>query len=583
MAIPPTQIWEVRSDTGSATNGGGFNPAVGTIDYTYPTSQTFAYSNLSLSSIPAPSSPFVSVQGSGGTMAAGTHQLATSYTCAGGETLPSIPNAGTTVLNGTITITSPTLSLGATGYNVYMSVSGGSSLFLQNSSPIAISTNYVQTTEPITSGAAMPATTTAYVRMASATRSFAAADAGNTINITAGIGFTAGRYSLTAVSGGVAATDRVIGTTAATSGSGMLGGALAAASTALASATLGNTIWVRKTGTYNVGTGLVFALQNFLIGYGTVRGDGLRPTLQIASGSSSATCIDASVSGTPSDGTKASYVMNFVLDANSTTLSACIKLGMGFYQNLKAINYTDFGFLGLSTNGTNVSEYFGLDTLVWNCEAVGPGKAVNSGQWGSYGFKINDGGFARFHHCYAHDNYLQGFFTVWGSSFFHCTSANNGQDGFASRDFSWFSNCIAYNNGTSGFNHSYGTGTAGPLFHNNISALNGGWGILGNATAGSSSSSNLAFTTQGFMDTNAFYANASGAMNFTPPYVNTNIILTADPFVSGSTGDLRLNNTAGGGAAIRGIAVPNALPGSATAKSFGDLGPLTNGNLIVFS
>ena len=48
MAIPLTQVWEVRSDTGLATNGGGFDPSVATpgTDYTYPASNPVAYTDL---------------------------------------------------------------------------------------------------------------------------------------------------------------------------------------------------------------------------------------------------------------------------------------------------------------------------------------------------------------------------------------------------------------------------------------------------------------------------------------------------------------------------------------------------------
>ena len=178
MAQPSTSTWEIRTDTGSDLNGGGFDPAVpspGT-DYTYPTSSPIAYTDLVVQ---------------------------------------------------------------------------------------AASTN-----------------------VSSAARPFALADVGNTLNLTSGTGFTAGRYSVRSVASGIATLDRAVGTAGSAAGIGTLGGALATLTAALSQAltipTLGNTFWVRSNATFHdLGGGITLNLGSvnsggagFLLGYGTVRGDG---------------------------------------------------------------------------------------------------------------------------------------------------------------------------------------------------------------------------------------------------------------------------------------------------------------------
>lgn len=69
---------------------------------------------------------------------------------------------------------------------------------------------------------------------------------------------------------------------------------------------------------------------------------------------------------------------------------------------------------------------------------------------------------------------------------------------------------------------------------------------------------------------NAFGANTSGAyLNLSDP--GTNITLTANPFVNGSSGNFALNTTAGGGAAARAANFPGAFGGGLTT-GYLDLG-----------
>ena len=107
---------------------------------------------------PAPS---VSWASTGGTVLAGTYQVAVSYyNAATGETLASV-TPGTVTTTGstsTITVTSPAASTGETGWYAYVTQAGGSSFTRQQASgsPTAIGTSLTLTAPPTSSGAAVP-------------------------------------------------------------------------------------------------------------------------------------------------------------------------------------------------------------------------------------------------------------------------------------------------------------------------------------------------------------------------------------------------------------------------------------------
>lgn len=119
---------------------------------------TFFYSTT-------PPIPTVTPASTGGTIPAATYHTEVTYTNSTGETTPSLSvSTGTSGSTSTLTVTSPPAAGNATGYNVYMNTSG--TFFKQNSSPIAIGTNYVRTTPIATSGTAAPTTATGVVNIA---------------------------------------------------------------------------------------------------------------------------------------------------------------------------------------------------------------------------------------------------------------------------------------------------------------------------------------------------------------------------------------------------------------------------------
>ena len=104
-------------------------------------------------------------------------------------------------------------------------------------------------------------------------------------------------------------------------------------------------------------------------------------------------------------------------------------------------------------------------------------------------------------------------------------------------------NCIICGNGSHGLS-TYKT----CHFVGNVFAGNGGYGILGGETVGLLGCAGSC---------NAFYGNTSGD-RFLFPAAADDITLTADPFVDAANGDFNINDTAGGGAALR--AVTRTIP-----------------------
>ena len=98
----------------------------------------------------------------GASPVAGTYQVVITYVNGTGETVGS-PSTSVTTSGGNLNIqvTSPAAFSNATGWNAYFTVAGGSTFFLQNGSPVAIGSNYTQTTAISTSGANPPLSTSA--------------------------------------------------------------------------------------------------------------------------------------------------------------------------------------------------------------------------------------------------------------------------------------------------------------------------------------------------------------------------------------------------------------------------------------
>jgi hypothetical protein len=95
----------------------------------------------------------------GGTDAAETKYCKVTYTNGNGESLPSAEANLACSADTLLTVASPAASLGATGYNVYVSTATGTET-KQNATPIPIGTNWTEPTSGLIAGAALPTVNT---------------------------------------------------------------------------------------------------------------------------------------------------------------------------------------------------------------------------------------------------------------------------------------------------------------------------------------------------------------------------------------------------------------------------------------
>lgn len=458
----------------------------------------------------------------------------------------------------------------------------------------ATGTDYSQQDAAQYSGTDLVIDGTTNTLVSSASHNFVAADVGNLIYISAGTGFTFGRFEIVSVASNKATLDRSAGTLSSTGGTYAVGGALAWPGIACANAAPGNNIWV-KSGTYtltnstsNISGGKVTVTTDggnpdsgsvVMEGYQTSRGDlGTRPIIRNPSSGGFASITVVS-------GGESSSCRNIEVDAGSNTSSTCFGSGGSYGRMFRCLarNFTSYGF--------NVSN----DFEVTYCGATG---GVGSGSvgfnnnvpvfceaWSNAGTGFNTGGASyceawecatgfkpsatpvAFTNCLAYRNTSKGFDISGGSVgvvLVNCTAAYNTSDGFNLQWSSYYGiqlhNCIAYGNGGWGFNVS---SAAGSVMASNIaggSNTSGNWGTTGTqASAG-----------EKLQGASTFYY----FRNVRPADL---IALTASPFTSasGTTGgarDFSLNTTAGGGAACRGVGTWTTTPSGNTHTS--DLGAI---------
>lgn len=106
-----------------------------------------------------PSTPTLSSV-SGGTIAATTYYVKITYLGGNGETTPSSEASLAVAADFVLVVDSPSSETGATGWNVYVSTASGTET-LQNSTPIAIGTNWTEPTSGLVTGSSVPSTNTA--------------------------------------------------------------------------------------------------------------------------------------------------------------------------------------------------------------------------------------------------------------------------------------------------------------------------------------------------------------------------------------------------------------------------------------
>lgn len=131
---------------------------IGTSSFVVPLPQSPAQlvyvRNLAPAALAAPAAPTLS-QSSGGALSAATYYAQISYVNAFGETVASAEASLAVSANNVLTVSSPANVTGATGWNVYVGSTSGTET-KQNTSPLAIGTNWTEPTSGLITGAALP-------------------------------------------------------------------------------------------------------------------------------------------------------------------------------------------------------------------------------------------------------------------------------------------------------------------------------------------------------------------------------------------------------------------------------------------
>lgn len=176
-------------------------------------------------------------------------------------------------------------------------------------------------------------------------RPFVASDAGNVLNVTGGTNLTTGRYYISSVAAGVATLDRAVSTGASSNGTGRLGGAVAAPSTAFTAGVASNTYYLF--GSFAVAgaiSGPAAGTQSaptMIIGYSTTRAAAANAT----PGSELATITTSSSASPVLTLNGNTVILNLVIDAAGLSNYCFQTASNSRVRNCRALNYEQRGFV----------------------------------------------------------------------------------------------------------------------------------------------------------------------------------------------------------------------------------------------
>jgi hypothetical protein len=377
----------------------------------------------------------------------------------------------------------------------------------------------------------------------------------NIINVTGGTNATTGHYQIISVIVGVSITvDRNWCTGAVVSGTANIGGAkqtIGAMNTILTTTNqnaTGQIVYVKAEATITIGAGITFSpnggttaqTANQLVGYTSSRTDQGKVTIQATSGSAF-TMLTVSPSGLL-------IVRNFIIDGNSRTTITGLACNASYaqFEDVFVINCTSTGATFTNQQCTAVRMKITGCANAFNCEGGnGPNNFID---------------------CVAYGNTGTGFTAAVGV-FIGCISANNtgaSSDGFGGTNglgknsrCCILINCSAYTNGRDGFR--LGSTINCPVSIKNCIGY-------GNAGKDIQAATNVIPSGGVTVEYSAFVTTANltlGQGCVTP---------SVDPFVAGGSNNFALNNTAGGGAAVRGLGFPGVL--SVGGTGYVDMGAL---------
>lgn len=110
--------------------------------------------------LPVPAAPVLTISTASGTLSANTYFVKITYTSLFGETLASGESSIVLPAAGNIVVASPSATVYANGWNVYISTATGTETKQNGATPLAISANYTQA-GALTGGASLPTSNTA--------------------------------------------------------------------------------------------------------------------------------------------------------------------------------------------------------------------------------------------------------------------------------------------------------------------------------------------------------------------------------------------------------------------------------------
>lgn len=401
------------------------------------------------------------------------------------------------------------------------------------------------------------AVTNGTTTIVSATAAFGTDVVGNVLYIAGGTGSITGAWYeiISRTNATTIVVDRSTGLSVGTGATLKIGGALATIAQAITNLIGGNVVYVKASGTTTLTSTLTLTstqagggnnITSF-IGYTTSRSDAGKATITSATNSVDLfTLSGASVNNF--------LFRNFTFSSTAVTRGNGFQASTGGFATCWQFYNCKFDGLNRGINGPISGSYSFLDLLLVSCEIK---SSIDRGVLNGY-----DGTYVG---CYIHDN-----------------GANAGVEAVASGGnavdkYMVFSHCVFYNNTGNGIAAGGGS---------NVGVVLINCAIVSNTSSGLSSTSaeitliNCVFDSNGgygyepqsgsvgtFMLNNAWRNNASGKYhNVAAPIPIGEIILTASPFTNVPT-DFTLNNTAGGGAAIKGQGfpgnpTPSAIPGS---------------------
>jgi len=528
MAIGSAMCWEVRTTGSNTACSGGFNPANGImINDGAATSATTAspvFTSASYTFVAGDVGAKLFIR-SGTNWIPGWYDIAS--VSAGAATLTA--TAGTATLyngaNGTTNTSASFIPSTATGCATTGSPTTAtwSVDYSQQTTARFAFTDLVSVTSTTITSAANP---------------FGKNCVGNTIHITSGTSWTVQIVEITQVNTVTATVEKSVGGAGLTGGNGYMGGALAGPQLGLAIATNGNKFWI-KNGTYSVtstsanavGGRLNLATTNVMQGYATQRMDMGTPPMFQASGITNNTLVsltsNSSVINVKADGASLTNIRGFALASNVNYADSCV-----------AVNCTNGGF---------------SDGKLYKCSTDSC----------SIGYTYSTAASAQYMYCVAKSSTTVGF-QVTRSELIGCIASlcAKGFENTAgtSNEGNVYVNCTAYDSTTLGF-----ASVNGNCLFIKCVATSGTYGFSINT----GNSGGRLISCAGYNNSTAdvLYSGAASGMGI---YNQDFITLSADPFTDASTGDFSLNDTAGGGAELKAIAV--TFPAIIDTITYNDVG-----------